>query len=102
MYFTLPQSQLAQWRPLNKGLHGNTRLAWYLLSFWFRRGCMLFLEEKGMLFSFLRAPVHRVALLALVAATIIVAVSVPAALRRPAATAHAAASALSSQPNFAS
>jgi hypothetical protein len=63
---------------------------------------MLFLEENGMLFSFLRAPVRRVALLALVAATIIVAVSVPAALRRPAASAHAAASASSSQPNFGS
>src|SRR5215471_1392445 len=60
---------------------------------------MLFLEEKGMLFSFLRAPVRSIALLALVAATIIVAVCVPATLRRPAAIAHAA-SALSSQPNF--
>ena len=55
-----------------------------------------------MLFSLLRAPVRRITLLALVAATIIVAVSVPAALRRPAVTAHAASSASSSQPNFGS
>jgi hypothetical protein len=55
---------------------------------------MLFFEEKVMFFSFLRSPVRRFALLALVAATIIVAVSVPAA------TALAAPSTSSSQPNF--
>src|SRR5215468_3311427 len=53
-----------------------------------------------MYFSFLRSPVRRFALLALVTATIIIAVSMPATPGRPAATALAAPLVSSSQPDF--